>query len=109
MAESIAVTTIPPTLLPRLFLEKRKNPTPTNIKNPTNKEIRACDGSILNIAPIANSKKMAVAKKTVKAKLATMKLVLKSLKKISFFCIETLLHNHSKISDNFESSLFSTT
>ena len=49
MAESIAVTTIPPTLLPRLFLEKRKNPTPINMKKQTNKEIRACDGSILNI------------------------------------------------------------
>ena len=109
MAESIAVTTIPPTLLPRLFLEKRKNPTPINMKKQTNKEIRACDGSILNIEPMANSQKIAVAKKTVKARPATMKLVLKSLKKISFFCIETLLHNHSKISDNFESSLFSTT
>ena len=109
MAESIAVTTIPPTLLPRLFLEKRKKTTPIAIKTPTNKEIRACDGSILNIAPIANSQKIATAKKTVKARPATIKLVLKSLKKTSFFCIKTLLRNHSKISDNFQSSLFSTT
>lgn len=87
MAESIAVTTIPPNLLPRLFLEKRKNPTPTNMKKPTNKEIRACDGSLLNIAPIANSKKIAMAKKIVKAKPATIKLVLKSLKNTSLFCI----------------------
>lgn len=89
MAESIAVTTIPPTLLPRLFFEKRKNPIPTNMKKPTNKEIRACDGSLLNIAPIANSKKIAMAKKTVKAKPATIKLVLKSLKNTSLFCIKT--------------------
>ena len=55
------------------------------MKNPTNKEIRACDGSILNIAPAANSQKIAVAKKIVKAKPATIKLVLKSLKNTSFF------------------------
>ena len=48
------------------------------MKKPTNKEIRACDGSILNIAPIANSQKIATAKKTVKARPATIKLVLKS-------------------------------
>ena len=41
LGNKVAVTTIPPTLLPKLFLEKRKNPTPTNMKNPTNKEIRA--------------------------------------------------------------------
>ena len=55
------------------------------MKNPTNKEIRAFDGSILNIAPAANSQKIAVAKKIVKAKPATIKLVLKSLKNTSFF------------------------
>ena len=33
------------------------------MKKPTNKEIRACDGSILNIEPMANSQKIAVAKK----------------------------------------------
>ena len=96
MAESIAVTTIPPTLLPRLFLEKRKKTTPIAIKTPTNKEIRACDGSILNIASIANSQKIATAKKTVKARPATIKLILKSLKNTSFFCIKTaLLHKPS--------------
>ena len=55
------------------------------MKKPTNKEIRACDGSILNIEPMANSQKIAVAKKMVKARPATMKLVLKSLKNTSFF------------------------
>ena len=75
------------------------------MKKPTNKEIRACDGSILNIEPMANSQKIAVAKKMVKARPATMKLVLKSLKTHHFFCIKP----YSIISDNFESSLFSTT
>ena len=60
------------------------------MKKPTNKEIRACDGSLLNIAPIANSKKIAMAKKTVKAKPATIKLILKSLKNTSLFCINHL-------------------
>jgi hypothetical protein len=64
---------------------KKKNPIPTNMKKPTNKEIRACDGSILNIEPMANSQKIAVAKKMVKARPATMKLVLKSLKTHHFF------------------------
>ena len=58
------------------------------MKKPTNKEIRACDGSILNIEPMANSQKIAVAKKMVKAKPATIKLVLKSLKNTSLFCIK---------------------
>ena len=62
---------------------------PTAIKNPTAKEIRPWDGLILKIEPMANSKKRAVAKNTVKAKPATIKPLEKSLKNTLSFCMKT--------------------